>query len=68
MRPDEILRRLRKSKKIGKHLKVVKHRGKGSHRMVYYKGKRSTLKKGGDVGPGTYKAFLKQLGIKPEDL
>jgi hypothetical protein len=66
MRPDELLRKLKR--KFGKDLEVVKHRGKGAHRMIYLNGYRTTLQQDGDLGPGTVKKFLGQLNLKPEDL
>ena len=44
MTPEELLRRLRKNKEIRRHLRVEKSEGKGSHRMVYYKGRKATLR------------------------
>jgi hypothetical protein len=59
---------MRKNRNIRRHLTVTDKRGKGSHRMVAYKGKRSTLRKSGDMRPGTIKEFLGQLGIDPRDV
>jgi len=64
MSPDELLRRMRKNRDIRRHLTVTGKRGTGSHRMVEYKGKRSTLRKSGDMHPGTVKEFLRRLGIE----
>jgi hypothetical protein len=66
MRPDELLRKLKK--RFGPELQVVSSRGKGSHRMVYLKGRKAPLKQDGDMGPGTVKKFLGQLGLEPGDL
>ncbi|MBF0561679.1 MAG: type II toxin-antitoxin system HicA family toxin [Alphaproteobacteria bacterium] len=66
MRPDEILRKLKK--KFGTELQVVAQRGKGSHRTVYLRGRKTTLKQDGDMGTGTIRQFLAQLGLTPEDL
>lgn len=66
MRPDELLRKLKG--KFGTELQILASRGKGSHRMVYIRGNKATLKQDGDLGPGTVKKFLGQLGLKPEDL
>ena len=66
MRPDELLKQLKK--KFGKELEVIENRGKGSHRMIVLNGRRTTLQKKGDLGPGTVKKFLSQLNLKPEDL
>ena len=68
MSPDELLRRMRKNRDIRRHLTVTDKRGKGSHRTVEYKGKRSTLRKSGDMRPGTIKEFFRQLGIDWKDV
>ncbi len=65
MTPEELLRRLRKNKEIRRHLRVEKSEGKGSHRMVYYKDRKATLRRHKEMRPGVVKAFLKQLGIDP---
>ncbi len=68
MTPDELLRRLRKNREIRRHLRVEKSAGKGSHRMVYYKDRKATLRRRKEMNPGVVKAFLKQLGIDPGTL
>ena len=68
MTPDELLRKMRKNRDIRRHLTVTDKRGKGSHRMVDYKNKRTTLRKDGDMRPGTIKEFLGQLGIEWKDV
>ncbi len=68
MTPDELLRRLRRNKEIRRHLRVEKSEGKGSHRMVYYKERKATLRQRKEMNPGVVKAFLKQLGIDPSVL
>lgn len=65
MTPEELLRRLRKNKGIRRHLRVEKSEGKGSHRMVYHKGRKATLRQRKEMKPSVVKAFLKQLGIDP---
>ena len=57
MSPDELLRRMRKNRDIRGHLTVTDKRGK-----------RSTLRKSGDMHPGTVKEFLRQLGIDWRDV
>lgn len=65
MRPDELLRKLRKA--FPGEI-TVQQQGKGSHRTVYFRGRKTTLQKSGDFGPGCVKEWLGQLGLKPEDL
>lgn len=68
MTPDGLLRRLRRNKEIRRHLRVEKSEGKGSHRMVYYKERKATLRRRKEMNPGVVEAFLKQLGIDPSVL
>ncbi len=68
MTPEELLRRLRKNKKIRGNLRIVESEGKGSHRMVYYKKRKATLRRSKEMNTGVVKAFLKQLGIDPTAL
>ncbi len=65
MTPDELLRRLRKNEEIRRHLRIEKSEGKGSHRMVYYKDRKATLRQRKEMSRGVVRAFLKQLGIDP---
>ncbi|CAK0745658.1 putative YcfA family protein [Azospirillaceae bacterium] len=65
MTPDELLRKLKRA--FGGDVTVTQQ-GKGSHRTVYLRGHKTTLQKSGDFGPARVKAWLAQLGLKPEDL
>jgi predicted RNA binding protein YcfA (HicA-like mRNA interferase family) len=65
MKAREFLRRLRR---VG--AEIVAKRGKGSHVLVRYKGRFSTvpLHGGMDLDPGFLKEVCKQLGVEPQDI
>lgn len=66
----EFLRRLKATGKArGIEVSYEKERGKGSHGMLYYGGRRTTvkdLKK--ELGPGLFRVMLKQLGLTAADI
>ena len=65
-----LIRSLRKRAKAGgRTFKVNRKRGKGSHAMVSFGERRSFVPlHGGDLPPGTRRAILRQLGVRPEEL
>ncbi|HEX6010683.1 MAG TPA: type II toxin-antitoxin system HicA family toxin [Geminicoccaceae bacterium] len=68
MKPDEFLRRLRRlARRRG--LELSEEPGDGAHRKVRLGGRRTIVpmhKR--DLPIGTWRAILKQLGLKPDDL
>lgn len=66
----EFYRRVRTAgKRKGVSVKLVRERGKGSHSMLYFGGKRATLKDlKAELGKGLLHAMLEQLGLSKEDL
>jgi hypothetical protein len=45
------------------------HRGKGGHVMVRLGGRFAMVPTGsGEIAAGTFRAILRQLGLRPEDL
>ena len=59
----------RRAKADGRTFKVNRKRGKGSHAMVSFGERRSFVPlHGGDLPPGTRRAILRQLGVRPEEL
>ena len=59
----------RRVKADGRTFKVNRKRGKGSHGMVSFGERRSFVPlHGGDLPPGTRRAILRQLGVRPEEL
>ena len=65
MRPDELLRRLRR--KFGAELRGTQQ-GKGSHRTIYFRDRKTTLQKSGDFSAARIKEWLAQIGLTPKDL
>ena len=70
MNGTEFLRRLRAlGRRRGVRLEVLSRRGKGSHVMVWFGARRTTLKdRKKEIGPGLLGAMCRQLGITPDDL
>ncbi|MYH53919.1 MAG: type II toxin-antitoxin system HicA family toxin [Gemmatimonadetes bacterium] len=63
----EFVRRARRhGRKAGVVVLFDPSRGKGSHGMLYL-GRRRTAVKQGELKTGTFRAMLKQLGIREED-
>ena len=59
----------RRAKADGRTFKVNRKSGKGSHAMVSFGERRSFVPlHGGDLPPGTRRAILRQLGVRPEEL
>ena len=59
----------RRAKADGRTFKVNRKRGKGSHAMVSFGERRSFVPlHGGALPPGTRRAILRQLGVRPEEL
>lgn len=65
MKPREFLRRLQRA-----GAEVVAKRGKGSHVLVRYKGRSSTVPVHGglDLDPDFLREVCKQLGLKPQEV
>lgn len=65
MKAREFLRRLRRA-----GAEIVAKRGKGSHVLVRYKGRCSTvpLHSGMDLDPDFLKEVCKQLGLDPHEI
>lgn len=70
MKGSELLRRLRRlGRRRGVAVEVVAERGKGSHRLVYFGDRRTTLRDPKDeLKKGTLHAMLRQLGLTLDDL
>ena len=68
MKGSEFIRFLQREAKLrGLELRVVKHRGKGSHVTVYLDSRFTIVKdRKKEIGTGLYRAMLRQLGL--EDL
>ncbi|MXW17659.1 MAG: type II toxin-antitoxin system HicA family toxin [Gemmatimonadetes bacterium] len=65
MNGAEFVRRARRhGRKAGVDVRFDPSRGKGSHGML---GRRRTVVKQGELKTGTFRAMLKQLGIREED-
>jgi len=61
---NELLRLLRRAGAA-----VVPDRGKGGHVMVRLGGRFAMVPTGsGEIASGTFRAILRQLGLRPEDL
>ena len=59
----------RRAKADGRTFNVNRKRGKGSHAMVSFGERRSFVPlHGGELPPGTRRAILRQLGVRPEEL
>ncbi len=68
MNGDEFIRKLRKlAKSKGVDFDVITHKGKGSHKTVYF-GKKKTTVKHGEIKKGLLKGMCKQIDIDAEDL
>lgn len=64
----EFLRLIRKlARKRDVELRFVKKRGKGSHGVLYYSDRKTTVKTG-EIGEGLLNRMLKQLGLTKKDL
>ena len=70
MTGQELLRRLRRlARRRGVELRYEPRPGKGSHGLLIFGGRRTTLKDPRQELPkGTLRGILRQLGIRPEDL
>lgn len=69
MTGNEFVKRVKKlAKAKGKTVSVDKSRGKGSHITLYYGNNFTVVRNLKDeLKTGTYKAMLKQLGIKENE-
>lgn len=57
------------AKRKGVSYEFRKERGKGSHGMLYFGDRRTTVKdRKAEISPGLLRAMLKQLGLSLEDL
>lgn len=65
MKPDELLRKLKKT--FGAEVTVTQQ-GKGSHRTVYFRGRKTTLQRSGDWSRDRVKEWLAQIGLTLKDL
>ena len=65
MKGKQFLRRLKKA-----GVEIVSSRGKGSHCLAMYHGRRSTIITHGnrDLSPAYIKEVCKQLGIDPKEV
>ncbi len=70
MKAPELLRRLRKyARKNGLAFDERRDRGKGGHITIFVGARMSRLPTGsGDLKTGMFRAILKQLDIKEDDL
>ncbi len=69
MTGNEFIKRVKKlAKARGLEVSIDKSRGKGSHITLYYGDKFTVVRNLRDeLKTGTYKAMLKQLGIKEDE-
>ena len=69
MTGNEFIKRVKKLAKVrGLEVSIDKSRGKGSHITLYYGEKFTVVRNLKDeLKTGTYKAMLKQLGIKEDE-
>ena len=69
MTGNEFIKRVKKlAKARGLEISINKSRGKGSHITLYYGDKFTVVRNLKDeLKTGTYKAMLKQLGIKEDE-
>ncbi|MDJ0532983.1 MAG: type II toxin-antitoxin system HicA family toxin [Xenococcaceae cyanobacterium MO_207.B15] len=69
MTGNEFIKRVKKlAKARGLEVSIDKSRGKGSHITLYYGDKFTVVRNLKDeLKTGTYKAMLKQLGIKEDE-
>jgi hypothetical protein len=70
VRGNEFLRRVQEmGKRRGVDVRFVAHRGKGSHGLLYYGSRMTTLRDLKDeIDKRAYHKMLKQLGLAPQDL
>lgn len=70
MTATELVRRLRRlGRKRGVAVAVRRRRGKGSHMLLDFGGRWTTIPgHPGDLPPGTLKAICRQLGVDPREL
>ena len=70
MRGSELIKRVETlGKDRGVAVRVDKKRGKGSHQILYFGERKTTIRNPKDeLKTGTYHAMLKQLGITEKDL
>ncbi len=70
MRGNELIKSVETlGKERGIAVRVDKKRGKGSHQMLYFGERKTTIRNPKDeLKTGTYHAMLKQLGISEKDL
>jgi len=68
VKPNELLRKMKKNKDIKQVLRVVAGEGDGSHRMVYYKNRKAPLRIHKEMNKATIKEWFKQLGINYRDV
>lgn len=69
MTGNEFIKRVKKlAKGRGVEVSINKSRGKGSHITLYYGEELTVVRNPKDeIKTGTYKAMLKQLGIKEDE-
>jgi len=70
MKGSELVKKLKQlGRSNGVNVTIIQRRGKGSHSTLFY-GDRFTIIRNlkDELKTGTYKAMLKQLGIKESDL
>ena len=67
MTGNELLRRLRRlGSERGIEVRLDELRGKGSHAVLYYGSRRTTLKdRRKELGTGVLREMLRQLGLSP---
>lgn len=70
MKGAELVRRIQKlGKRSNVVIKIIKWRGKGSHRALYFGDRFAIIPKlKSELKTGAFHGILDQLGIKPNDL
>lgn len=70
MNGSEFLRKIRRyAKRADRAYRFETKPGKGSHGVVTFDGRKTTVKdRRKEIGPGLFAAMCKQLGIAPRDL
>jgi predicted RNA binding protein YcfA (HicA-like mRNA interferase family) len=70
MTGNEFIRRLRRlGRQRAIEVRLDELKGKGSHAVLYYGRRRTTLKdRRKEIGPGLLRSMLRQLGLDPRDL
>lgn len=69
MNSSEFVRRVRKTgRKNGVAVRLDKKRGKGSHGLLYYGSRKTTVPRSNDIPAGTLSAMLRQLGLSRDDI